>query len=125
MCLANSYRKNESVLSGRRVMRHLVIHSYSCGYLSPGAKSRLLHHGNEPAHTSLLVRNFLANNNNAFTRHGPLQPMKGRRFAITEEIDGLYKKCLSEVLRGFKKRRHNSLIFEGDYFEGDHMDIDE
>ena len=37
--LAIRYRKNESVLSVRRVMRHLVIHLDSCSCLSPGVKS--------------------------------------------------------------------------------------
>ena len=108
--------KNESVLNIRRVLRHLVIHSDSCGCLSPGVKSWLLHHGNAPARTSLLVRNFFANDNTVFTRLGPLRlflfpnlrrPMKSRRFPRKKDFagraQGYTKKCLSEVLRGSEK----------------------
>ena len=58
VCFAICYRKKESILSECHEMRHLVIHSDSCGCLPPGVNSWLLHHDNETAHTSLLVRNF-------------------------------------------------------------------
>ena len=64
--------KKLSILSVRRVMRHLVIHTDSCRCQSPGVKSWLLHHSKSPAHTSLLVRNVLPNNT-VFTRSGPLR----------------------------------------------------
>ena len=94
-CLTICYRNNDSVLSVCCIMRHLVIYTDSCGCLSPGAKSWLLHHSNASAHTSLLVRNFVTNCNTVFTRLGPLQlfllqklkrPMKGRKFATIEEM---------------------------------------
>ena len=62
----------------------------------------LLHHDNAPAHSSLLVRNFLAKNNTLIMPQPPYsrdlapydfflfprlkRPMKGRRFATIEEI---------------------------------------
>ena len=64
--------------------------------------SWLLHHNNAPAHSSLLVRNFLAKNNTVIMPQPPCSPdlascdfflfprlkrlMKGRRFATIEEI---------------------------------------
>ena len=86
--------------------------------------SWLLHHDNAPAHSSLLVRNFLAKNNTVIVLQPPYspdlapcdfflfprfkRPMKGRRFATIEEIKTetlreLKEKCISEVLRGLDK----------------------
>ena len=64
--------------------------------------SWFLHHDNAPAHSSLLVRNFLAKNNSVIMPPSPYspdlapcdffqfpklkRPMKGRRFATIEEI---------------------------------------
>ena len=59
--------------------------------------------------------------------------MKGWRFATIEEIKtalldelktipkSAYQKCFED----WKKRWHKCIIFEGDYFEGDNIDIDE
>lgn len=111
--------------------------------------SWLLHHDNAPAHTSLLVRDFLAKNNTVITPQPPYspdlapcdfflfpklkRPMKGRRFATIEEIKtasleelkaipkSAYQKCFED----WKKRWHKCIISEGDYFERDKIDIDE
>ena len=116
MCLAICYRKNESVLRVRRVMRHLVIQTDSCGRMSPGVMSWLLLHSKESAHTPLIVLNFLANNNTVFTRLDPLRLFlfpklkrftKGRRFTSKKDFavraQDHTKKCLSEVLRKLAK----------------------
>ena len=122
VCLAICYRKNKSILSERSVMRHLEIQIDSCGCLSPGFKSWLLHHANAPAHMSLLVRNFLANNNTVglFTRFGPLWLYPVSKTKETHERTEIYydwgdknyfagraqhytRKCFSEVLRELEK----------------------
>ena len=111
--------------------------------------SWLLHHDNAPAHSSLLVRNFLAKNNTVIMPQPPYspdlapcdfflfprlkRPMKGRRFATIEEIKteslrelkdipkSAYQKCFED----WKKRWHKCIISEGDYFEGDNIEIHE
>jgi hypothetical protein len=61
------------------------------------------------------------------------RPIKGRRFATIEEVETTspeklkttskraYQKCLED----WKKCWHKFIIPEGNYFEGDHIDIDE
>ena len=101
-----------------------------------------------PARTSLLVRNFLANNT-VIVSQSPYspdltpydfflfpklkRPMKGRRFATIEEIKtaqleelktitkSAYPKCFED----WKKRSHKCIISEGDYFQGDIIDIED
>ena len=53
--------------------------------------------------------------------------MKGRKFATIKEIKTASleelkttKKCFED----WKKRWHKGIISEGDYFDGDNMDID-
>ena len=111
--------------------------------------SWLLHHDNAPAHSSLLVRNFLAKNNTVIIPQPPYspdlapydffvfprleRPMKGRRFATIEEIKteslrelkdipkSVYQKCFED----WKKRWHKCIISEGDYFEEDNIESHE
>ena len=123
--------ESESVLSVRRVMRHLVIHSDSCGCLSPGVKSWLLHHGNEPAHRTLLIRNVLANNNTVFTRLGPLRlfhvsktedtherteicTIEEIKTSLLEEFKTIPKSAYQKCFEDWKKRWHKFIISKGD-----------
>ena len=112
-------------------------------------KSWILHHDNAPAHSSLLVRNFLAKHKTVIMPQPPYSPdmapcdfflfpklkmpMKGKRF---DTIDELKKKSVEELkaipinafkkcFEDWKKRWHKCIISEGDYFEGDKIDIDE
>ncbi|CAI6376783.1 unnamed protein product [Macrosiphum euphorbiae] len=111
--------------------------------------SWLLHHDNAPAHSSLLVRNFLAKNNTVVMPQPPYspdmapcdfflfpklkRPMKGRRFSSIEEIKAeslrvlkdMPKSEYQECFEDWKKRWHKCIISGGDYFEGDHIDVDE
>ena len=93
-----------------------------------------------------LVRNFLAKNTvimpwppyspdlapcDFFLLPRVKRPMKGRRFATIEEIKSeslrdlrdipksAYQKCFED----WKKRWHKCIISEGDYFEGDNIEI--
>lgn len=111
--------------------------------------SWLLHHDNAPAHSSLLVRNFLAKNNTVVMPQPPYspdmapcdfflfpklkRPMKGRRFSSIEEIKAeslrmlkdMPKSEYQECFEDWKKRWHKCIISGGDYFEGDHIGVDE
>ena len=110
-------------------------------------KNWLLHDDNAPAHTSLFVRNFLAKNNTLMMPQPPYspdlapcdfflfpklkRPMKGRRYATIEEIKAASKEELNKITKNdflkcfedWKKRWHKSIISDGDYFEGDKIDI--
>ncbi|KAG5313395.1 MOS1T transposase, partial [Acromyrmex insinuator] len=75
----------------------------------------LLHHDNAPAHTSLLVREFLAKNNTLMMPQPPYspdlapcdfflfpklkRPMKGRRYATIEEIKTASKEELNKITK--------------------------
>ncbi|KAG5344480.1 MOS1T transposase, partial [Acromyrmex charruanus] len=112
-------------------------------------KNWLLHHDNAPAHTSLLVREFLAKNNTLMMPQPPYspdlapcdfflfpklkRPMKGRRYATIEEIKTASKEELNKITKNdflkcfenWKKRWHKCIISDGDYFEGDKIHIHE
>ncbi|UYV83264.1 hypothetical protein LAZ67_23000327 [Cordylochernes scorpioides] len=76
-------------------------------------KNWLLHHNNAPAHTSLLVRDFLAKNNTLMMPQPPYfpdlapcdfflfpklkRPMKGRRYATLDEIKTASKEELKKI----------------------------
>ncbi|UYV79141.1 hypothetical protein LAZ67_17001224 [Cordylochernes scorpioides] len=78
-------------------------------------KNWLLHHDNAPAHTSLLVRDFLAKNNTLMMLQPPYspdlapcdfflfpklkRPMKGRRYATLDEIKTASKEELKKILK--------------------------
>ncbi|KYN36550.1 hypothetical protein ALC56_09095, partial [Trachymyrmex septentrionalis] len=112
-------------------------------------KNWLLHHDNAPAHTSLLVREFLTKNNTLMMPQPPYspdlapcdfflfpklkRPMKGRRYATIEEIKTASMEELNKITKNnflkcfedWKKRWHKCIISDGDYFEGDKIDIHE
>ncbi|UYV64012.1 SEC14L1, partial [Cordylochernes scorpioides] len=106
-------------------------------------KNWLLHHDNAPAHTLLLVRDFLAKNNTLMMPQPPYspdlapcdfflfpklkRPMKGRRYAMLDEIKTASKEELKKFFKNdflkcfedWKNRWHKCIISHGDYFEGD------
>ena len=109
--LGHLLSKNESVLSIRSVMRHLVIHTDSCGSLSPGVKLWLLHHDN----VSLLVWNFLANNT-IFTRLVPLRFFPVSKTKDTPErteicYDWGDKNCIAGRAQGYTKKRLSEVLW--------------
>ncbi|UYV63726.1 hypothetical protein LAZ67_2005445, partial [Cordylochernes scorpioides] len=109
-------------------------------------KNWLLHHDNAPAHTSLLLRDFLAKNNTLMMPQPPYspdlapcdfflfpklkRPMTGRRYATLDEIKTASKEELKKILKNDflkcfedrKNRWHKCIISHGDYFEGDKID---
>ncbi|UYV67254.1 hypothetical protein LAZ67_5000061 [Cordylochernes scorpioides] len=108
-------------------------------------KNWLLHHDNAPAHTSLLVHDFLAKNNTLMMPQPPYspdlapcdfflfpklrRPLKGRCYATLEEIKTASKEELKKILKNdflkcfedWKNRWHKCIISHGDYFEGDKL----
>ncbi|UYV77670.1 hypothetical protein LAZ67_15001859 [Cordylochernes scorpioides] len=78
-------------------------------------KNWLLHHDNAPAHTPLLVRDFLAKNNTLMMPQPPYspdlapcdfflfpklkRPMKGRRYATLDEIKTASKEELKKIFK--------------------------
>ena len=108
-----------------------------------------MHHDNAPAHTSLLVRNFLAKNNTVTMPQPPyirqtwlrvtfLIPkikitLKGRRFTAIDDIKSASLKKLKAIpkiefekcFEDWKKRWKKCIISNGDYFEGDNINVDE
>lgn len=107
-----------------------------------------LHHDNAPAHTSLLVREFLTKNNTVMMPQPPYSPdiapcdfflfpkmktnMKGRRFANIEEIkrqslnelNAIPKSEFQKCFEDWKKRWHKCIIYDGDYFQGNKINIE-
>ncbi|UYV76007.1 hypothetical protein LAZ67_13002113 [Cordylochernes scorpioides] len=112
-------------------------------------KNWLLHHDNAPAHTSLLARNFLAKNNTLMMPQPPYspdmapcdfflfpklkRPMKGRRYAMLDEIKTASKEELKKIFKNdflkcfedWKNCWHKCIISHGDYFEGNKIGIHE
>ncbi|UYV77400.1 CSNK1A1 [Cordylochernes scorpioides] len=110
-------------------------------------KNWLLHYDNAPAHTLLLVRDFLAKNNTLMMPQPPYspdlapcdfflfpklkRPMKGRRYATLDEIKTASKEELKKILKNdflkcfedWKNCWHKCIISHGDYFEGDKIDL--
>ena len=111
--------------------------------------SWLLHHDNAPAHTSLLIREFLGENNTVTMPQPPYsadmatcdfflfpkikRTLKGRRFtaiddfksASLKELKAIPKIKFEKCFEGWKKRWHKCIISNGDYFEGDNINVDE
>jgi len=103
----------------------------------------LLHHNNAPAHTSLIVREFLIKNNITTVPHPAysldLAPcdfyvfpkmklrLKGRRFTSTEEVQAESQQILNtlklanfnESFKKWQNRWDRCIQAQGDYFEGD------
>ncbi|VEN56661.1 unnamed protein product [Callosobruchus maculatus] len=106
-------------------------------------------HDNAPAHTSLLVREYLAKNNTVMVPQPPYspdlapcdfflfpklkRPMKGRRYATIEELKTASKEDPNKIRKNdffkcfedWKRRWHECIISEGSYFEGGKIDIHE
>ena len=103
----------------------------------------LLHHDNVPAHTLLIVREFLTKNNMTTVPHLAYLPnlapcnfyvfakmklrLKRRRFVSTEEIQAESQQVLNtltltdfnECFQKWQNRWDHCIQSQGDYFEGD------
>ena len=105
----------------------------------------LLHHDNAPAHTSLVVREFLAKNSITLMEHPPYSPdlapcdfylfpkckmlIRGKHFGAVEAIKkqttnllkSITKDDLQRCFQQWKKRWQKCILLEGEYFEGDNV----
>jgi len=103
----------------------------------------LLHHDSAPAHTSLVVREFLTKNNMTTVPHPAYSPdlapcdfyvfpkmklqLKGQHFVYIEEIQAESQQVLNmltpadfnECFRKWQNRWDRCMQAQGDYFEGD------
>lgn len=111
--------------------------------------SWILHHDNAPSHNAIIIRNFFTKNATNTIQQPPnspdlapcdfflfnrvKKPLRGTRFSSREEVmeksqEALrdipkteYKKCFEDWI----KRWHKCVAVDGDYFEGDNIDLDE
>ena len=133
-----------------RSIRNIICMLYAiCAKQSVRNKNWLLHHDNAPAHTSLLIGEFLAKNNTLIMLQPPYFPnlascdfflfpklkrsMKERRYTTIKEIKLASKEELNKITKNYflrcfedwKNRWHKCIISGGDYFEGYKIDIHE
>jgi transposase len=106
-----------------------------------------MHHDNAPAHTALSVREFLASKQITVLEHTPYSPalapnvfflflkikeiLKGRHFDdkddirsnTTASLKAIPQNQLQNCFEGWPRHWHRSIASQGEYFEGDHSDI--
>ncbi|UYV78080.1 hypothetical protein LAZ67_16000042 [Cordylochernes scorpioides] len=80
-------------------------------------KNWLLHHDNAPAHTSLLVRDFLAKNNTLMMPQPPYSPDLAP-YGIEGGAKKIFKNDVLKCFEDWKNRWHKCIISHGDYFKG-------
>jgi len=109
--------------------------------------SWILHHDNAPAHTALSLRQFLATKQITVLEHPPYSPdlasshfflfpkikeiLKGRHFDDNDDIRNNTTAALNAIpqnqfqncFEGRTRRWHRCIASQGEYFEGDHGDI--
>ena len=105
-------------------------------------QSRVLHHNNAPAHSSFLVRNFLAKNEMTVVPQPPYSPdlspldfflfpklkstLKGCHFDTNDKIQKNLTNELfaipKEAFQSWQKRWGRCDASEGNYFEGDKLE---
>jgi len=103
----------------------------------------MLHHDSAPAHTSLLIRSYLAKHQTSIVPHPPYSPdltpadfllfpkpkttLKGSHFQTIEEIQEnairelrtIAESAFQEGFQQWKKRWEWCIASRGDFFEGD------
>jgi len=109
-------------------------------------QSWVLHHDNAPAHSSFLVRKFLAKNETTIVPQPPYSPdlapadfflfpklkstLKGRCFDTIDEIlknsmNELFtipKEAFQKAFQSWQKRWERCVASKGNYFEGDKLE---
>jgi len=109
-------------------------------------QSWVLYHDNAPAHSSFLVRNFLAKNETTVVPQPPYPPdlapadfflfpelkstLKGRRFDTfdeiqknsTKELFAIPKEAFQKAFQSWQKGWERCVASEGNYFEGDKLE---
>ncbi|CAK9833986.1 Protein GVQW3 [Anthophora retusa] len=111
--------------------------------------SWILHHDNAPAHNAILIREFLTKNNtntiqqpsnspdlaprDFFLFNRLKKPLRGTRYSTREEVMTKSKTALMDIpkieyqrcFEDWIKRWRKCIAVDGEYFEGDHIDLDE
>ncbi|UYV70401.1 hypothetical protein LAZ67_7002912 [Cordylochernes scorpioides] len=111
------------------------------------SKSWILHHDNAPAHTALKISKFLQDHSTSVLPQPPYSPdlapcdfflfgklkkkLKGRKFQSIEEIKVESKKAMKAIPKtdyqrcfaDWKKRWLKCIAANGDYFEGDNLNL--
>ncbi|CAK9826899.1 Mariner Mos1 transposase [Anthophora retusa] len=111
--------------------------------------SWFLHHDNAPAHTSHIVRDYLTKNNINTVPQAPYSPdmapcdfflfprlklpLRGKHFETIEaikensqkELKAIPKSAYGKCFEDWKKRWNMCIACDGDYFEGNKINIDE
>ncbi|CAK9816200.1 Mariner Mos1 transposase [Anthophora plagiata] len=111
--------------------------------------SWFLHHDNAPSHTALVIRDHLSKNSTHIVpqpAYSPdlapcdfwlfsklKRPLRGHRFETVEEIQRESLRALKAIpekdffgcFEEWKKRWHKCILSNGDYFEGDEVDLKE
>ena len=111
------------------------------------SNSWILHHDNAPAHTALSVREFLATKQITMLEHPAYSPdlapsdfflfpkikeiLKGRHFDDIDDIrinkmaalKAIPQNQFQNCFEGWTRRWHQCIASQGEYFEGDHGDI--
>lgn len=109
----------------------------------------ILHHDNAPAHTSLVVREFLARSSITVTDHPPYSPdlapcdfflfpkckmvLRGRHLGdveaikaeTTRQLNSITTEDFQQCYQQWKRRWQKCISSQGEYFEGDHIVIPE
>jgi transposase len=106
--------------------------------------SWILHHDSAPAHTTLFVREFLASKQITVLEHPPYSPdlapsdfflflkikeiLKGRHFDdirsnMTAVLKAIPQNQFQNCFEGWARCWHRCIASQGEYFEGDHSDI--
>lgn len=112
-------------------------------------QSWFLHHDNAPIHTAHLTRDYLTKNNVNVIPQAPYSPdmapcdfflfpklklpLRGKHFETIEaikensqkELKAIPKHAYENCYKDWKKRWHMCIASDGDYFEGDKINIEE
>jgi [histone H3]-lysine36 N-dimethyltransferase SETMAR len=111
--------------------------------------SWFLHHDNAPSHTAIIIRDYLTQKSTNVLPQAPYSPdmapadfflfpklkipLRGYRFQSNEEIQRESLRALKDIPKidyqkcflDWKKRWHKCIAVEGDYFEGDEINLNE
>ena len=110
------------------------------------ARTWMLHHDNVPFHTAVSINEFLAEKSILVVPQPPYSPnhssfvlfiprlknhVKGRHFStldniqknITDELKGIPAEAFQHCYEQWKQRLRRCVAAQGDYFEGDNLDL--
>jgi len=117
-------------------------------HVRPGTeRTWMLHHDNAPCHTAVSINEFLAEKNIPVVPQSPYSPdlspcdfflfprlknhLKGRHFgtldniqkSVTDELKGIPAEAFQHCYEQWKQRLCRCVAAQGNYFEGDNLDL--